>query len=213
MAVKGRSADFKTPIARLSFADGLFKARPKNSKNPDGPKFWTCSLLYPKTSDMSAIQKAVLEAAEQAWPGKVENLVKTGLLKNPILDGDGPQGVNKKKGERYDGYAGHHFLRVSSGFEHRPRLVNQQVLPITDASELYSGCFVIPYIHAFAWESDEQPYGVSFGISMLQKARDGEKIGGGGGVGNPEDVFDKISDEGAAPEETKSGKGAGGLFG
>ena len=86
------------------------------------------------------------------------------------------------------------------------------LLPITSKEELYSGCFGYAVVNAFTWENKENGKGITFGISMFQKAKDGESLGGGGG-GNPDEFFEKIADEGDAPAETKTGAGAGGLFG
>ncbi len=208
MPIKARSEDTKTPLARVAFADGLFKLREKDN----GRKEYQCTLLYPKGSDISSLTKLISQVAEEAWPGKAKALVESGVLKNPILDGDGPQGASKKTGERHAGFAGQHFIRVASGEDYRPKLVNQKVLPITSKDELKSGDYGFPVIHAMAWEDDKGGKGISFGISMFQKAKDGESLGGGG-AGNPEEHFEAIPDEGDAPAETKKGDGAGGLFG
>ena len=67
-------------------------------------------------------------------------------------------------------------------------------------------------VNAFTWENKENGKGISFGVSMIQKAKDGERLGGGGGV-DVDKWAEKIDDEGEAPAETKTGQGAGGLFG
>jgi hypothetical protein len=153
-----------------------------------------------------------LAAAKEEWGDKVEQMLKDKVIKTPFLDGDGPQGKSKKTGEPHAGFPGTTFIRCVSGEEYRPKLVNRAVLPITNRDELYSGCYVYAVINAFTWDTKENGKGVSFGISMVQMAKDGERLGGGGG-GNPEEHFEKIADEGDAPASTKDGKGAAGLFG
>jgi hypothetical protein len=202
-----RSPDVKTPLARLAFTQHLFKPQERDS----GKKQYNCTLLFPKTADLSGLEKAVLDAAVEEWGDKAKELAKNGLIKNPFLDGDGPQGVSKKKGERYAGFAGHRFIRAMSGEDFRPKLVNRKVLPITSQDECYSGCYGYAVVHAFTWENKENGKGVSFGLSMIQVAKDGERLGGLGG-GEPEEHFEKLEDEGEAPAATKAGAGAGGLF-
>jgi len=203
-----RSTDAKTPLARLAFANGLFEMQTSDS----GRKSWTCSLLFPKTVDLSALHNLALEAAKEEWGDKAVGMIKDGIIKSPFLDGDGKQGKSKKTGEPHAGFPGHIFIRCTSGEDYRPKLVNQKVLPITDKADLYSGCFGYAVVNAFTWENKENGKGITFGISMFQKAKDGESLGGGGG-GNPDEFFEKIADEGDAPAETKTGAGAGGLFG
>lgn len=201
-----RSSDIKTPLARLAFAQGLFELQTRQS----GGKHWTCSLLFPKSVDITALKNAAVEAAVEEWGEKAKEMIAGGLIKSPFLDGDGPQGKSKKTGEPHNGFPGHVFIRCTSGEDYRPKLVNQKVLPITEKSEMYSGCFVYAVVNAFTWENKENGKGITFGVSMLQKAKDGESLGGGGA--DPSEHFETIEDEGDAPAETKKGDGAAGLF-
>lgn len=202
-----RSEDVKTPLARLAFTDSLFTPQEDDSGN----KSWNCSLLFPKSVDLSVLHSAALKAATEEWGDKATQMLKEGIIKNPFLDGDGPQGKSKETGDPHAGFPGHTFLRVKSGAEYRPKLVNRKVLPITSRDELYSGCYGYAVVHAFTWDFKGKK-GLTFGLSMIQVVKDGERLGGGGGV-DPEKWAEKIEDEGDAPESTKDGKGAGGLFG
>lgn len=202
-----RSDDFKTPLMVASFTQGLFEVQTSDN----GFKYWGCTLLLPKTQPLQVFEQAALEAAEKRWPGKAAQMIKDKDIKSPFLDGDGPQGKSKKTGERHAGYAGNWFIRVSSGEDYRPKLVNQRLIAITNKEELYSGCHVFAVLNAFAWYNVKTGNGVSFGVSMIQKVKDGERLGGGG-AGDPAEYFEKIPDEGDAPDSTKSGAGAGGLF-
>lgn len=203
-----RSEDVKTPLARFAFTNNLFKPQERDN----GKKQWGCSLLFPKDVSLAALEEAAKNAAVAEWGDKAVQMIKDKLIHNPFLDGDGPQGKNKQTGEAHAGFPGTKFIRVISGEEYRPKLVNQRLIAITSQEELYSGCYGYAVVNAFTWENKEKGKGISFGISMLQKAKDGDSLGGGGG-GNPEEYFEKIEDEGAAPDSTKSGAGAGGMFG
>lgn len=202
-----RSEDLKTPECRIAFANGLFDLR----EDDFGNKFWTCSLLFGKSIDLSALKAAALEACENEWPGKAVDWIKNGTIYSPFLDGDGPQGKSKKTGEAHNGFPGTTFIRVKSGADYRPKLVNQKVLPITSREELYSGCYGFAVIQAYTWDNIKKGKGVSFGLSMFQKSKDGESLGGGGV--DVDKWAEKIPDEGDAPASTKDGKGAAGLFG
>jgi hypothetical protein len=150
-----RTEDFKTPLARLAFANSLFKPQ----ENKSGKKSWTCSLLFEKGSDIKPLVKAVEDAAVAEWGEKAKNLLKEGLIKNPILDGDGKQGKNKSTGETHKGFANAWFIRPTSGEDYRPKLFDKKVLPITSQDQLYSGAHVYAVVNAFTWENSEQGKG------------------------------------------------------
>ena len=183
-----RSQDLSTQQAKLlgrfAFTNGLFELQTTQS----GKKQWNLTVLFPKSLDISALHSLALEAAKEEWGDKAVGMIQSGIIKSPFLDGDGPQGKNKKNGEPHKGFPGHTFIRMASGEDYRPKLLN-----------------------AYTWETKEQGKGISFGFSYVMKAKDGESLGGGG-AGSPEQFFEKIEDEGEAPAETK-GAGAGGLFG
>lgn len=202
-----RSENLKTPLCRFAYTQHLFKLK----KDDNGKESWNCTLLFPKDADLSALKELALAAAKEEWGDKAVQMLKDGLIHNPFLDGDGPQGKNKQTGEPHKGFPGTTFIRVQSGKDFRPKLVDNQVLPIASPEDFYSGCYGYAVVNAFTWENKEKGKGISFGISMAQKTREGEKLGGG--EANPEQYFEKVADEGEAPAFTKSGAGAAGLFG
>lgn len=215
MPVLARSPDVKTPLARLSYPN-LKKPQTKE----DGSLQYNFTLLFPKNSDLTGtmpggkkvdLRQLVADLAEEAWPGKSVQMIKDGLIKNPFLDGDGPQGMNKKKGVRNDGYAGTTFIRCGSGGDY-PIKVYGKNAQLADPADAYAGCYVYAVINAYAWTSQKQPYGISFGASLVQIAKDGEKLGGGGGA-DPDKFLDVIADDGEdAPSSARAGAGASSLF-
>lgn len=207
-----RSEDLSTQkvglLGRFAFTQGLFELQTTQS----GKKQWNVTILFPKSLDLAPLHNLALEAAKEEWGDKAVQMIKDGIIKSPFLDGDGKQGKSKKTGEAHNGFPGHTFVRCTSGEEYRPKLLNGKLLPIASKDELKSGDYGYAVLNAFTWENRENGKGITFGISMALKAKDGESLGGGGG-GSPDDYFEKIEDEGAAPDETKAGAGAGGLFG
>lgn len=203
-----RSEDMKTGLVRVAFVDGLWEPQEDEWKKI----WWTCSLLIPKTDSIAPYEKLILDAGKAEWGDKFVQWCKDKIVHNPILDGDGPQAVNKKSGERYTGFAGHWFIRVKSGEQYRPALIDRQKRPITERSKLYSGVYGYAVINNFTWDNEKKGKGSTFGIQMFQSTERGDNIGGGGGV-DVDKWAETIPDEGDAPESTKSGAGAGGLFG
>lgn len=201
-----RSEDFKTPLARLSYPN-LFKPQVMD----DGKKKFNCTMLIPK-SDKDGLAKlaaAIKEVVVKQWGEKGLARLQAGAIKSPILDGDGPQGLNKKSGERHAGYEGHWFIRAGANEDRPPRLFNKKVLPATQ-DDIYAGSYVYAVVNAYAWSNPKNGDGVSFGLTYVQAAKDGERLGGGAPAADK--FFESIADEGAAPAETKDGAGASGLF-
>lgn len=206
-----RSEDVKTPLAILSYASDLFKARERDN----GSSGFGCTLLFPKSTDLSALEKAAIDAAVAEWGEKAKQQIKDGLIKSPFLDGDGPQGINKKSGERHKGYAGHKFIRCTSGADYKPKVFDKKRNPVMDADEAPSGSQVYAVVNAYTWENEKNGKGISFGVSLVQVAKKavGDEVLGGGGGPDPDKWLESLPDDGDAPAETKSGEGAGGLFG
>jgi len=206
-----RSEDVKAPEAIIAYAHNLFEVQERDN----GKKQYGASFLWPKGANIAALEAAALEAATAEWGDKAKQWIEDGVIKSPFLDGDGPNAVSKKTGERHAGFAGHRFIRAISGEDYKPRVFDRKVLPILDKADCPSGSRGIPVVNAFTWENKENGKGISFGVSMVQvtKKAEGDEILGGGGGPDPDKHFEKIADEGDAPESTKGGAGAGGLFG
>ena len=168
-----------TGKVRLSYAN-LFQPR---SQDGQDPKYGT-ALLIPK-SDTETIKKinaaiAAVKADPQAlakWGGKIPPNLST-----PLRDGDA---------ERPDDpvYAGCFFVNASS--KQKPGVVDKNLDPVMDASEVYSGCYARASINFFGYAVSGKK-GVGCGLNNIQKLADGEPLGG---RARPEDDFEKYEEE------------------
>lgn len=206
-----RSADLKTPKATIAFAHNLFDARERDN----GSKNYGCTLLFPKDADLSGLQDLVAQVIVDEWGDKAKEMFKNGLIKNPFLDGDGKQGRSKETGEPHKGFPGTTFIRCSSGADFKPKVFDRRRNPVFEKDDCRSGSEVFAVVNAYTWENKENGKGVSFGVSIVQVAKnaEGDMVLGGGGGPDPDKFLEVIEDEGEAPAETSGGKGAGGLFG
>jgi hypothetical protein len=207
---RARSEEFKTPPCRLSFANGLFKPR---AQQEGGKESYGCTLIFQKNVDRSVLDNAVKKVIVDEWGEKGLDKAKNGLIKLPFLDGAGKEAYNKKTGELNSGMGSDvFFIRPSANKDYPPVVrFKSPTIPATEA-EVYSGCHGFAVLTAYAWSHPQNGDGVSFGIAYFQKTGEGERFGGGGGV-DVDKFFEKVEDTGNAPEETKGGAGAGGLFG
>lgn len=206
-----RSDDFRGGEARLDWTPDLFKARAQEVGKK--PKHGV-SLLYAKAADISNIVAAVKAAAVEEWGEAAADQLAKGIIRSPILDGDGKAGFNKKTQAQNPACVGHYLIRATANEDHKPLIVDRLRNPVVSVAGCKAGWYGFPVIHAFTWDHPLNGKGVSIGITLLQVTREGEVLSNsGGGSPDPDKFFEKIADEGAAPAETKSGQGAGGLFG
>src|SRR5580658_5744805 len=113
-----RSEDFKTPLGRLSFAFSLFKPRP----NKNGKSKFGCTLIFPK-SDRKFFETIVAKVITDEWgPTGIER-AKKGLIKIPLLAGDGKEAHNKTTGEITPGLGPDvFFIRPTANDDRPPRV-------------------------------------------------------------------------------------------
>ncbi|MDU4939057.1 MAG: DUF2815 family protein [Clostridium sp.] len=166
-----------TGEVRLSYAH-LFEPHAIEGNEPK----YSVSVIIPKSDKVTL--KAIKEAVEQAkedgkakWNGKVPNNLKT-----PLRDGD----VEREDDEAY---AGCYFLNANS--KNKPGIVDINVHPILDQSEVYSGCYARLTLNFYAYNANGNK-GVAAGLGNVQKLRDGEPLGG---ISRAEDDFESLSDD------------------
>jgi hypothetical protein len=152
-----------------------------NDPQKQEPKYST-ALLIPK-SDKKTI--AALRAAQQAALEQGKDSKFGGKIPKAWADTihDGDEEADLEKNEEY---AGHWYMSVSS--KTKPGIVDQDVQPILDSTEVYSGCYARVSLNAFPYNTSGKR-GVSFGLNHVQKLEDGDFLGG---RSKAEDDFDVV---------------------
>jgi len=155
---------------RLSYP-ALFE--PKTQSDGKDPKYQASLLIDHTTAAGKKIladcEKAVVAALELGNQGGFKG--KTGTLKNvklPIRDGDDER-------DQDPAYAGHKFLNTSS--KTKPGIVDKDIKPIIDQSEIYPGCYVYASINFYPFNF-EGKLGIAVGLNNIMKWEDGEALAG-----------------------------------
>lgn len=208
------SREIKTSLCTVSFVGGLFAIR-------EGRTNYGGTLIFPKsdTAARAELEKICVEAITAEWGPKGIERLKNKIIKSPFFAGDGPEARIKKgekAGELYPGMGPDvWFIRVSATADHPPAMrwknINvQEKEKYPDG--IYSGCRGKAVVNAFTSDHETGGQRVSLGINMFQKMAEGDLLGGGGGNFDAEKYYETIPDDGPAPDATKTGAGAGGLF-
>lgn len=156
------------PDTRWSYAN-VWEAK---SINGGTPKF-SVSLIIPK-SDTRTLNKikAAIEAAYKEGEGKLKGNGKTvpplSSIKQPLRDGD----IERPDDEAY---ANAYFVNANSATA--PGIVDSNLDPILERSEVYSGVYGRASINFYAFNSNGNK-GIACGLNNLQKIRDDESLGG-----------------------------------
>lgn len=168
---------FITPKFRVSFPN-LFEARRANPESK--PKFSVVGLFtddpeVPSGSiSYAEMQKIAIQVALDKF-GNTEDTkkkIKSGKIKMPFRKND-----EDKYPEEYPTY-----ITFSTDEKYRPGVVDRFKGPdgknprvITDAADVYPGCFGRASVTAFAYDTAGNK-GVSFGLNNFQKLGEGERL-------------------------------------
>jgi hypothetical protein len=138
-----------------------------NSVNGGDPKY-SVSAIIPKsdTKTIKAIQDAIEQAKQDSiakWGGKIPANLHT-----PLRDGD----IDRAEDENYKNS---YFFNANS--RQAPQVVDCNVQPIIDQSEVYSGCYGRISVTFYGYNSNGNR-GVAAGLGNIQKLKDGEPLGG-----------------------------------
>jgi hypothetical protein len=169
-----------TGKVRLSFPN-LFKARA--AEEGQDPKF-SVEILIPKTdtktvAKIRAAQNAAAESEKgrkalgdpspfSKFGGEKFNAKK---FNDTLRDGDDPDEQDGRE-ER----AGNWFMNVRSSEQYKPGVVDKDLQPIVDQSEVYGGVFARVSMSAYAYAVQGNK-GVSFGLNSVQVLGYGDPLG------------------------------------
>ena len=156
-----------TPEAVLSYPHLFEPNTPPGAAEP----VYSCALVFPKGTDLSALKKAALAAAQEKFGNKAEALIRDGKLRMPFRtdaeDKGYPEGavfMNVKNKSKPG------IVSVYPGADGKPQA-------ITDESQIYAGCKVRASLRAYAYDVSGNK-GVAFSLGNMQKLADGERLDG-----------------------------------
>ncbi|AHU89187.1 hypothetical protein CQ11_03385 [Trueperella pyogenes] len=153
-----------TGEVRLSYVN-IFEAKSIQGGKPK----YSVSLIIPKsdTETIGKIERAIdaaIDAGIGKFGGKRPNKA---ALKLPLRDGD----IEKDD----QAYANAMFVNANSTTP--PQVVDANLQPILDVSEVYSGCYARVSVSFYAFNTNGNK-GIACGLGNIQKLRDGEPFGG-----------------------------------
>ena len=156
---------------RLSYANLL---RPY-ARDGQEPKY-SVTLLVPK-SDVGTMQRvnAAIEAATQEGVASKWNGQRPPILATPAHDGDG--GRPSDGTEFGPECKGHYVMTATCRPPQKPEIVDGNLNPVINETEIYSGMYARVSLNFFPYNSNGKK-GIGCGLGNVQKTGDGEPLGG-----------------------------------
>ena len=185
---------YRLPIARLGYYD-LFKPG-SNKDDPSSTPKYGATLIFPPWEELKPLRKAIQDLAKSVWG---EDLPED--LKLPVRR---QRDKKDKPGYLPDGF----FLNAKANADRKPELLDRKTQePITDESDLFSGCWVMPAVtlYAFGKTAEERKKtrgarGISIQLRSVIKICEDRVLTGGGGP-KAKDVFSDVFDAGPVSSE------------
>lgn len=149
-----------TPEGRLVFPNLFTPTAFEEGKK----ETYNCLLVFPKGTDLSALNAAVKRALLEKFPKGAPG------ARNPVRDG------NEKADDWGDLFRDALYIRASSLYQ--PRVVDRAKQEIIDEKAVYGGCYARLVVSPYGYDTMGNK-GVSIGLDAVQILRDGEPLGGG----------------------------------
>ena len=163
-----KKTQITTGKVRFSYVHAF---EPREDNN--GQEKYSVTLLIPK-ADKQTLKKieAAIENAKANFQEKNPGKKFPANMHTTLHDGDGV----KETGDEYGPECkGHMVISVSSKM--KPVVVYADKTPMTEPTELYSGCYGRAVINFFVYNTAGK-IGVSAGLNGLMKLEDGEPLSG-----------------------------------
>lgn len=155
----------KKNLVRFSYAH-VFEAQSIDGSDPK----YSVNIIISKDDkeNLQAIKDAIAAAKDEGktkkWDGKIP-----GRLKLPLRDGDE---------ERPDDEVYENSMFINCSSKSRPSVVDEDLNPIMDKDEFYSGCYGRVSVNFYPFNTKGNK-GIAAGLNNVQKLEDGEKLSGG----------------------------------
>lgn len=127
----------------------------------------------------AAVKAAIALGKAKTFGGKIPKRLKT-----PLRDGD-----EERDDESYEGVM---FLNANS--TSKPGVVDENLNPIIDPDEFYSGCYGRVSINFYPYNKNGS-VGIAAGLNNVQKLRDGERLAGGSSAAEDFGAFTSTDDD------------------
>ncbi|MEY8414779.1 DUF2815 family protein [Tissierella praeacuta] len=147
----------------------VFVSKPKAAV-AGGEEKYSLSAIIRKddTATLEDIERAIEKATKEGVSRYGSKFGKSPNFRTPLRDGDTDKPDDPA-------YRNSYFLNAKS--KTKPGVVDKDVNPILDPSEIYSGCYGRVSMVAFPYSVNGST-GISFALQNVQKLEDGNPLGG-----------------------------------
>lgn len=158
-----------TPPFRAAYPK-LF--RPEQRSENDPKLYYGVEAIFSPDTDLTEMKKLAMQVAKEHWGDKQPK-----KLESPFKKGDEYNEEREKQRPELEGCV---FIRFNS--TNKPEVVGKNPnVPITDESEIYSGCWMRASVYCHPYDNRKNPQqknGITFLLNNVQKLKDDEPWGG-----------------------------------
>lgn len=154
-----------TPLFRAAYAHVF---QPRATEEGKKAKYGVCMLLPKKDPKVREFLKDLKVQCEKIAKEHNPKGIPKSVSWWPLRDGD-----TEREGEEFQG-----MYFINAGSYRRPGVVDQDLNPIIDPEDFYSGCWAIATVNPYWYDSNGNK-GVAIGLNNLKKMRDDDAFSGG----------------------------------
>jgi hypothetical protein len=157
-----------TPKAQTAYLH-VFRAQPAMQEGkPD--QFSATFIWDEEEKKLAKLKKAIIEVAEKKFGSKAKGMLEKGQLRSPLRPGS-----DREDGKDAELFEGKVFLTARS--QDKPQVVDEDLEPIMDQFDIYSGCLGRGDIWLFPYDKAGNR-GVGAILNSFQKLGEGERLSG-----------------------------------
>lgn len=161
-----------SPVGRVSFPR-LFEPQ----LNDRGEKSWSVVLVFDKKAQETPEYKKMLASIDETASERFGNKIPSGVKRKSLEPKSGYPITSCAAKPEYFGWAEDGSVMITFSSRYAPLVIARDKTEILDAEEVYGGCYARVSYTTYGYSAAGNE-GVSFGLRALQKAKEGERLGG-----------------------------------
>ncbi len=194
-------------LARTAFCNVLERPKPGND---DKERAFGSVLLIPDldiiggADALKLFTDACTALIAESMPAALKNKDLADKLHNPLKKQGTYVNIKSEDGDLYEGFVPGRFCISANSSQSKPQVVDQNMSPLIDKADVYSGMWVLAAVKE-GWIKTKENPGPTFYLQSLMKVADDNSLGGVGQSNASSDFAGVKIDQTVNPAEAFNG--------